>query len=57
LLPAATPSIEPPSVRIAHHCTGARSPIGELFMKNITLWWASVVGSTNSVGCKRVDVN
>jgi hypothetical protein len=25
---------------IAHYCTGARWPTGELFMQNITLWWA-----------------
>jgi hypothetical protein len=25
---------------IAHYCTGARWPNGELFMQNITLWWA-----------------
>ena len=25
---------------IAHYCTGARWPTGDLFMKNITLWWA-----------------
>jgi hypothetical protein len=25
---------------IAHYCAGARWPTGELFMKNITLWWA-----------------
>jgi hypothetical protein len=25
---------------IGHYCGGARWPTGELFMKNITLWWA-----------------
>jgi hypothetical protein len=25
---------------IAHYCVGARWPTGELFMQNITLWWA-----------------
>jgi hypothetical protein len=25
---------------IAHYCAGARWPTGELFMQNITLWWA-----------------
>src|SRR5580698_6808535 len=25
---------------IAHYCVGARWPNGELFMKNISLWWA-----------------
>jgi hypothetical protein len=25
---------------IAHYCAGARWPNGELFMQNITLWWA-----------------
>src|ERR1700748_2686862 len=25
---------------IAHYCAGARWPTGELFMRNITLWWA-----------------
>jgi len=25
---------------IAHYCAGARWPTGELFLKNITLWWA-----------------
>jgi hypothetical protein len=25
---------------IAHYCAGSRWPNGELFMKNITLWWA-----------------
>ena len=25
---------------IAHYCVGARWPNGELFMQNITLWWA-----------------
>jgi hypothetical protein len=25
---------------IGHYCSGARWPTGELFMKNITLWWA-----------------
>jgi len=25
---------------IAHYCIGARWPTGELFMQNITLWWA-----------------
>ena len=25
---------------IAHYCVGARWPTGDLFMKNITLWWA-----------------
>jgi hypothetical protein len=25
---------------IAHYCAGARWPTGDLFMKNITLWWA-----------------
>jgi len=23
-----------------HYCSGARWPTGDLFMKNITLWWA-----------------
>ena len=25
---------------IAHYCAGARWPNGEVFMQNITLWWA-----------------
>ncbi|RUM23341.1 hypothetical protein EFQ99_22100 [Rhizobium vallis] len=25
---------------VAHYCVGARWPTGELFMQNITLWWA-----------------
>ena len=25
---------------IAHYCTGARWPTGQLFTQNITLWWA-----------------
>jgi len=25
---------------IAHYCAGARWPTGDLFMRNITLWWA-----------------
>jgi hypothetical protein len=25
---------------IAHYCVGANWPTGDLFMKNITLWWA-----------------
>ena len=25
---------------VAHYCIGARWPTGELFMQNITLWWA-----------------
>jgi len=25
---------------IAHYCVGARWPTGDLFMQNITLWWA-----------------
>jgi hypothetical protein len=25
---------------IAHYCAGSRWPNGELFMQNITLWWA-----------------
>jgi hypothetical protein len=25
---------------IGHYCSGARWPTGELFMQNITLWWA-----------------
>jgi len=25
---------------IAHYCVGARWPTGELFMQNISLWWA-----------------
>ena len=25
---------------IAHYCSGSRWPTGELFMQNITLWWA-----------------
>lgn len=25
---------------IGHYCAGARWPTGELFMKNISLWWA-----------------
>jgi hypothetical protein len=25
---------------IGHYCVGARWPTGELFMQNITLWWA-----------------
>ena len=25
---------------IAHYCAGARWPNGELFMQNVTLWWA-----------------
>jgi hypothetical protein len=25
---------------IAHYCSGSRWPNGELFMQNITLWWA-----------------
>jgi len=25
---------------IAHYCVGSRSPNGEVFMQNITLWWA-----------------
>jgi hypothetical protein len=25
---------------VAHYCTGARWPTGQLFMQNITLWWA-----------------
>jgi hypothetical protein len=25
---------------IAHYCAGARWPTGELFMQNISLWWA-----------------
>jgi hypothetical protein len=25
---------------IAHYCSGARWPTGELFMENISLWWA-----------------
>ncbi|MGE3875236.1 MAG: hypothetical protein AB7F74_19960 [Parvibaculaceae bacterium] len=25
---------------IAHYCVGARWPTGQLFMQNITLWWA-----------------
>jgi len=25
---------------IAHYCIGARWPTGDLFLKNITLWWA-----------------
>lgn len=25
---------------IAHYCAGARWPTGELFIQNITLWWA-----------------
>ena len=25
---------------VAHYCAGARWPTGELFMKNISLWWA-----------------
>ncbi len=25
---------------IGHYCSGARWPTGDLFMKNITLWWA-----------------
>jgi hypothetical protein len=24
---------------IGHYCAGANWPTGELFMKNITLWW------------------
>ena len=25
---------------VAHYCVGARWPTGELFMQNISLWWA-----------------
>lgn len=25
---------------IAHYCAGARWPTGDLFLKNVTLWWA-----------------
>src|SRR6476660_6949135 len=25
---------------VAHYCVGARWPTGELFLQNITLWWA-----------------
>ncbi|GEO43311.1 hypothetical protein SAE02_74590 [Skermanella aerolata] len=25
---------------IGHYCSGARWPTGELFLQNITLWWA-----------------
>ncbi|MET0483838.1 MAG: hypothetical protein ABWZ27_13160 [Aestuariivirgaceae bacterium] len=25
---------------IAHYCVGANWPVGDLFVKNITLWWA-----------------
>ena len=25
---------------IGHYCSGARWPTGELFLKNISLWWA-----------------
>jgi hypothetical protein len=25
---------------VAHYCVGARWPTGELFMRNISLWWA-----------------
>ncbi|TIN48122.1 MAG: hypothetical protein E5Y32_05500 [Mesorhizobium sp.] len=25
---------------VAHYCVGARWPTGEMFMQNITLWWA-----------------
>ena len=25
---------------VAHHCAGARWPTGEVFIQNITLWWA-----------------
>src|SRR5215510_8749438 len=25
---------------VAHYCSGARWPTGEVFMKNVTLWWA-----------------
>jgi len=25
---------------VAHYCAGARWPTGEVFIQNITLWWA-----------------
>jgi len=30
---------------IAHYCVGARWPTGELFMQNISLWWACPLSS------------
>jgi hypothetical protein len=25
---------------VGHYCSGARWPVGDLFIKNVTLWWA-----------------
>jgi hypothetical protein len=35
---------------IAHYCSGARWPTGELFMQNISLWWGV---SVDIVRCRR----